>query len=70
MMGYTVVAVSLIALKMWMLVYLLAEYFENLHNYMCFFVKVLLSYWFIYGYVWELSLSLNQTGIVGKNKLN
>lgn len=35
MMGYIVVAMSLIALKLWMLVYLLAEYFENRHNYRC-----------------------------------
>jgi len=51
MMGYTVVPISLVALKMCMLVYLLAEYFENVHNYVCFCVNVLLSYWFIYGYL-------------------
>lgn len=70
MMGYTVVAVSLVALKMCMLVYLLAEYFENVHNCVCFCVKVRFSYWFIYGNFWELGVFLNWTDGVGKHKFN
>lgn len=49
MVGCTVVAICLLALKMHALLYRLVECFESVHYYMCVCVKLLFSHWFIYG---------------------